>query len=341
MPEHPALQRVPNRVRVYGIVLSLLLPSAAFAQQASIRLELEPSAASHLDVEATVESLTRELDAPVVREGDARVTIAAHMLEGSRIEIVFIGPDERRARTVDLPSDRAEATRIVVLIAANLARDQIADLLSSSGPSAELAAPETPSAVLAAPAAPAVREPPVAPPASRVRVQPLDDRPFAVRRPLHLGLAIGGGAAPVDDRAEGFFDFGLGLSYQVDPHVAIGVTQFSIGLGFSSVESFLFALHMTPFVELSGFLDRHVQAYARVGLLVEGRSETALSEGWFQTAPYAGGGVRFWITDWFSLGIEIGVHLVVTNELLLGSVRLPQWSVPGTASVTMDFHIAP
>jgi len=62
-------------------------------------------------------------------------------------------------------------------------------------------------------------------------------------------------------------------------------------------------------------------------------------EGIFQVAPFLGGGVRFWIADWFSLGVALGLHLVLTDAYRMGSIELPQWSLPGTLGLSAEFHI--
>src|SRR5690606_9986892 len=121
-------------------------------------------------------------------------------------------------------------------------------------------------------------------------------------------------------------------------NVSLGVSHLSFGLGFSSIESFVFSLQGTPTLELGAFVDRHVQVYAQLGVALQGRSQTAFREGYFQVAPFVGAGARFFAIEWLSISLEIGLHVVATDAFIMGSTSLPQGAVAGSGALGVSWH---
>jgi len=137
---------------------------------------------------------------------------------------------------------------------------------------------------------------------------------------------------------QGYWYIGMGFLGTVHPNIRIGLSRVSIGLGASSVEGFMFSLQGTPTFELFAFVDPHVDLFAQIGVALQGQGQTALHDGIFQVAPFLGAGARFWLTDWLSLGVELGLHLVATDTFSMGGVSLPQSSVAGSLELTAGFH---
>lgn len=293
----------------------LLFPMFASIPASSARAQgdvLHLRARGPIDGERLRAALERELGRRVVlgRAGTPQLSVSVRA--DGRGSLRYVAADgTRRRRDVQLPADRGERLRELTLFASNLVRDQTSDLIAP---------------------------PPGSEPAAVERAGNL-----ALERPFHLGLSGSfgltaremGGASNV----QVFGAYGLLLSGTVDRMVSVGVTRLAVGAGFSSLEGAIFSLEMTPMVELFGFPDPRVQVYGQLGLAVQGRTQTSFREEILQLAPFLGGGVRFWIADWFSLGLELGLHLVLTDAYRMGSAVLPQWSLPGTLGSSVAFHI--
>lgn len=295
--------------------LLMVGPTGSALAEDALALYVDPALA--LDVEALRAGLAADLGYEVaVSDADAaRLTVTSH--EGGA-ELRYEDEGAARVRRVELPADRAEAGATLVLIAANLVRDPT-DQLVGAAPEPEPVVPEPPAEELApVPEAPAPS--------------------FAVQNPFRLSLGILAGAASTPSGVAGYWYLGLDLMGAVHPNIAIGITRLSFGLGFSSVESFVFSLQGTPTLEVSAFVDPHVQVYGQVGVALQGRAQTAFREGYFQVAPFVGGGVRFWANEWITIGLEIGLHVVATDAFLMGDVALPQGSVAGSGALNVGFH---
>lgn len=285
------------------MTLLALAPAAAVAQSNPILLVVEPE----LDLDADIlrEGLARDLERAVVVEGDAPSRLEVRAVDG-RVVLRYEEGDSARERRVELPDDPAEATATVLLIASNLVRD----------PTLELIAPESDGS-------PDAEEP---------------SPSFAVRHPfrLNFGALVGAASTPVGTR--GYWHLGMDLVGTVHPNLAVGVTRISLGFGASSIDGFIFSLQGTPTLELFGFVDPHVQVFAQLGVALQGRAQTASREGFVQVAPYLGGGTRIFPNDWFSIGVEIGLHLIATDSFLMGDVALPQGSLAGSAGLSANWH---
>lgn len=296
----------------HTLALTLALGSLPAAAHADEPLTVALDADVPVDADAFRDGLAADLD-EVVRLGDpsaARLRIA---MREDEVELSYRDGAASRTRRVALPADRGEATASLVLIASNLVRDPTDAMIAAP-------APAPPPGEVSAPAVPLA--------------EPLD---LASRRPFRLGLGLLGGAASTATGVEGYGYFGVDLMGTVHPHLAVGVTRLSLGPGFSNIESFIFSLQGTPTLEAFVFVDPRVQLYAQVGVALQGRAQTNAREGHFQAAAFVGAGARFWLTDWLTIGVEIGLHVVATDAFVMGNVALPQGSIAGSGGVSLGF----
>ena len=317
--------RTPGLVAALGVLMALALAHVPRAS-AQVPLVLTVDPAVPVSPTALRDGLARDLGRVVELADAGPVHLAIAMRDGAA-ELAYADAEATRSRRVVLPDDRGEATATLTLIASNLVRDPTVQLVGPpiAQASASLAAPVTD----AAEAEPAVE--PIPPPA-----EPAPS--FAEQHPFELGVGLLGGAASTPSGVQGYGYFGIELMGTIHPNLRIGVTRLSLGLGFSSSESFLFSLQGTPTLELFAFVDRHVEVFAQLGVALQGRAQTAFREGFFQVAPFLGAGVRFWLTDWLTIGVEIGLHVIATDSFVMGSVALPQGSIAGSGGLSVGFH---
>ncbi|MFN7144563.1 MAG: hypothetical protein ACK4YP_12365 [Myxococcota bacterium] len=301
-----------------NVLLSLALAIAPAAAGSTVRVAIDPAVAARLDVPALARALGEELDVAVLLDGDApaRVTVRADHADA----VVLRYEDDAgavRERSVALPDEPAESTRVVVLLVATLARDQVGDLVEPEGAPVEEAPASTPAGT-----------------AARPRRGPSD-------RDVHVGIGVTGGGAPTSaGTVEPFFVWGAELGWRVAPRLKVGLARMSFGFGGSSSDPSTVAAFVrgTPHVEVSGFAGERLEPFGRAGVLVRGKTESSRDAGWFEAAPYLGGGARLHVTPAIAFGLEVGVNLVVTEGLTLGSAALPRWSVPGSFGATTTFH---
>ncbi|MES2644131.1 MAG: hypothetical protein V4850_31890 [Myxococcota bacterium] len=286
----------------------LLLVSLAAAAEPALRVEVDEAAAARLDVATVVGALGEELDVHVILEGEAPARVSVRADGPDAVAIVYERDDgTRRERVVQLPGERGESTRIVVLLVSNLARDQVG----------------------AVPPVDVVEAAPAEAEALRVPRAPAD-------RKFHLGAGVVAGAATVEDRTTAFYLWGVEVGGRLGDHVGVGMAHLSVNGGFGSGgATVLFA--GTPYLEVAGFVAPRVQPYSRVGLLVQTQTSSR-AQSWFEAAPYLGGGARVFVTPSLAVGLEVGAHLVVTEELTLGNARLSRWSLPGTVGLSTTFN---
>lgn len=299
-----------------NLALLLLVPS--FASAAEPALSVEVASDTALDAPAIAEGLGSELDVAVVLDGEAPARVSVRSQGPDTIAILYEGEDgTRRERVVELPRESAESTRIVVLLVANLARDQIGALGLAAPPAPEEAPPAAPEE------------------AARPRREPRDRR-------FHVGGSAGGFAADVDGEVTPFLLWGVEAGVRVTPNLTFGVARISGSAGAATsdegVGDVFFQLHGTPYAEVSGWAGTRLEPFGRVGTLIRGKAQNSSVAGWFDAAPYLGAGVRYYPTRAFSLGLEAGVNLVVTEELTLGGEPLPRWSLPGSLAASTTFH---
>jgi hypothetical protein len=294
-------------------VLLLLVSLAAAADDPALRVEVDEAAATRLDVAAVVGALGEELDVHVILEGEAPARVTVRADGPDAVTIVYERDDgTRRERVVQLPVERGESTRIVVLLVSNLARDQVGTLPPSAAPVEKAAPPE--------------------PEAPRVPRAPAD-------RKFHLGAGVVAGAATVGDQTTPFYLWGVDVGWRFGDHVGAGLAHLAVMGGVDSEGDATAMFNGTPYLELAGFTTRRFQPYSRVGLLVQAHTGSYWRpDGWFEAAPYVGGGARVFVTPSFAVGLEVGAHLVVTEELTLGNARLSRWSLPGTVGLSTTFN---
>jgi hypothetical protein len=336
------------QIAALAALLASFDASRARADGPPIALDVEDPA-QRLDEAALREGLARDLgvavDPGVTIDADAAsapATIRVRVTAEGAVEIAFLHADGERRRSVEIPADASEAARVVVLIAANLAREEASGLLTALTPSPVEIVEER---IEADPGA--LADPTVAPPRRRAR------RPPATRG-MHFGIVhragaavarladIGGPSPLLATGAGGFFQLGLEFQLAITPLISIGITDFtgSIALsgGTGRGEQWLFSLGMTPYAELGGFVDERVQLYGRAGIAGQAWSYTSDP---LQAALYAAAGIRFFVADNFSIGLELAVNVVLSDSYLIGNlpgIRIPQWSTPGSGAVTTSWH---
>lgn len=166
-------------------------------------------------------------------------------------------------------------------------------------------------------------------------VAPTAPKEPAERR-FHVGGGAYAGAASVDGRAVPFYEWRTETGVHLGRGVSVGIAHM-IGFGGDS-DGVVGFVHGTPFVELGGFVGTRVQPYGRAGILLRGHGDTPEREVLLEAAPYVGGGARVFPTRAWSVGLEVGAHVVVTDALTLGGEQLPRWAVPATATLSTAVH---
>ena len=85
-------------------------------------------------------------------------------------------------------------------------------------------------------------------------------------------------------------------------------------------------------------MDPRVQLYTQIGALVSGRTGSIFGPGGMGVAADVRVGVRFWICDWLTVGLQAGLGVVLTDTMGIGSSRLTQGSSIGYLGLTVGFH---
>jgi len=161
----------------------------------------------------------------------------------------------------------------------------------------------------------------------------------ATVRPFRIGLGGQFGTVPGPDGDadyEPIVPGELHLGYTLGSHVAVGLGGLAFA-GAATVGATRWAVSGGPFVEGFTFLGDRVQPYAQIGVPVQvrfsGDEDAALG-----VLPYAAFGVRWWLTDFFTLGASTRVSVVASEHFLVQDRVLPQLAVPWTAGLDVDFH---
>lgn len=158
---------------------------------------------------------------------------------------------------------------------------------------------------------------------------------FAARSPFSF---FGEGGLALDlrgDEPTPLFRTGFGLAYQLHQSVGLGVR--STGFGISGAgDQISVHLHFSPYLELGLFVDPHVQLYTQLGTRIGAVFGSPLFGEYVDVWLTVRGGVRFWLTDWMTIGIEAGFDLQLTEPRALG------FSGPGTVApyvgLTVGWH---
>lgn len=312
-------------------LLLLLLPSA-FAAAPTLRVEVD--AAAPVDVPALAAALGEELDTTVVLDGDAPARVVVRAEGGGTITVVYEADDgARRERLVDLPREPEESTRTVVLIASNLARDQVGAFDPREAAPVETAAVE-PVRVETVPVEIVPAETVGAAPAGSVatvtRRREPDDRHF------HFGTNMIFGALPEQVDRDLLMLVGFETGGRITRNFSFGVTRASfLDLAYESDGAGVLRLNGTPYAQVSGWLGERVEPFGRVGVAIRGvEARDEKTDPWFEAAPYAGGGLRYYPARYLGVGFELGANVVASDTFTLYGEALPRWTVLPTTSVT-------
>lgn len=354
---------MPIRFLIWLAAFSCALPCLAQAGADDVlvvRVEDPQAILDPVQVRADVE---RDLgvdtiDPSVGSDLSAGATLRISIASSGEAQIEFQFGATRRARTVALPTDRDEALRVVVLIGANLVREESADLLarmarasegSDAAPAEEPAAaagevvtPETTRAAPSAEEPAALADHDAADDEAPVTPGPSPwSRESTEEYPGRYAITHRGGAAPSDGQAAGFFIWGFEFGYAPHPMLTLGVTDLTASGGYSSLEGTIFAGGGTLFGELGGFVDPRIQFYGRLGLALQGRLNPPPPAGGFQMAISVGAGVRLFATRRLFFAFELGANVVLTDSYAMGTgtaVNLPQGSTPASASMAVGWQ---
>ncbi|MFN7144453.1 MAG: hypothetical protein ACK4YP_11795, partial [Myxococcota bacterium] len=178
---------------------------------------------------------------------------------------------------------------------------------------------------------------PTPPPTPPVEAAPTVRRPREpADRRFHLGTGVVLGAMPEAGDRETLMLFGFETGARVTRHVSFGVARASLlDFEYASDGAGVLRLNGTPYAQLSGWMGDRVEPFGRLGVAVRGvevRDEP--TDPWFEAAPYAGGGLRYFPTRYLGIGFEAGVNVVATDTFTLYGDPLPRWSALPTTSVT-------
>ena len=161
-------------------------------------------------------------------------------------------------------------------------------------------------------------------------------------RPFSLGLSglVGtrddrGGIAPT-------WTAGLDVGLRVTPRedrwlfVDVALRRITAG-GADSLGGERYAVGASPAVSVGGRVQERVEVYLEVGAGLQtrfGSQGTTMG-----VAPFGGGGVRFYVTDFFSIAIEGALHVPATRGFLLGTEVFPQAAAIFQGGLALAFHM--
>ncbi|WP_236607799.1 hypothetical protein [Sandaracinus amylolyticus] len=155
-------------------------------------------------------------------------------------------------------------------------------------------------------------------------------------RSIRFSLSARVGGHATEETADPFFVFGAEFGFDIGTLVAVGITDLGFGGNLSSSD-FAIAASGTPYLELHGFIDPRIELYGQVGVALQGRSQTAYDEGHFQVAAYLAAGARLYASNSFFIGLELAMHVVLTDAFLMGSISLPQGTTVGSAALSIGW----
>lgn len=251
--------------------------------------------------------------------------------EAARVTLHRAGSDPIE-RQVAVPDHLAERTEALAIVAANLLRDESAELLALLAPPPAETTPE-PAETL---------EPPVETTAPVETADPSAElgNPVAPDRPpgppwLRLGLAAHLTSVPAGGGTEADVFYGVEIAWTAPELLAVGVRDIAAG-GLPGRDGA--HIDASPFAELAWTLD-FFSLYGQVGAHLQVIIEQADGDAHMGVAAFADVGARFRLDPVFSLGIETMLRLVATEELSTSAHQLPQLSLPWSAGITAQFHI--
>jgi hypothetical protein len=325
---------------------------------APVVLEVQ-SPTTGVAAEALQREVARELDASVVLSGAAQGAINVQsspvaQTAGTRARgtlSIFVTPDGRLTvrwrdaqgrevqRSVAVPSDPFEFVRTVGVLAANLANDQVSDLV---GPAR--AAEDRPIVVEVhvAPAAvvtpPIVARPPVAPPPAVVPA-PDDWRALRARQRVSFGfdayMSYAHGETAPDRTSVRVWSsvYGIGglfVNWHATPWLRVGVQQVSGG----GLTGGGFYLSAAPYAEALWAPIRLLEVYGQAGLAIEGQFSGSRA---VALAPTATAGLRFRFGDGFSLGLGARVATTLKGTFIHSGTPIDAGSLAAGAGLELGW----
>lgn len=170
---------------------------------------------------------------------------------------------------------------------------------------------------------------------------PAPSTPFAPA-PFRLGLS--GLVGTRDDRGSiaptwtAGLDVGLRLTPREDRWLFVDVSMRRITTGGAeTLAGERFAIGASPAVSVGARLAERIELYLEGGVGMQtrfGGQSTTIG-----VAPFGGGGVRFYVADFFSIAIEGAMHIPATSGFLLGTEVFPQAAAIFQGGLALAFHL--
>lgn len=333
-------------MRTLAFVAVLACSSAAWgqtAQSAPVAIELQ-APAPNVDPAQVQQEVARQLQSPVVTVAQAqpanplRGTLAIFVTPEGQLTVRWRDTQGREVqRSVPAPHDPFEFVRTVGVLAANLANDQLSDLITSPMIQAQPAQPVvvqppqpvvvqiavTPGTVTRpTPATPPVT-PPVAPPAAP------DWRELRAQQRVSFGvdayMTYSGYEVTNPDMTVAFSSHrvysvgGLFVNWHARPWLRIGANQI-MGGPIDGVGRGAF-VSAAPYAEFVWSPARVIEVYGQTGLGLEAKFSSGAS---LALAPQLTLGARFRIGDVFSLSIGARTAYSLVGDFVHSISPTPQ-----------------
>jgi hypothetical protein len=326
-----------------SVALCALSPRA-WAQSA-VELACEGAVTEVVDVESLRVSLSREVSVPVacVNEGAVRGAprLRLRALGRGRVVLEFTRPDGSvMRRTTALHRDPAERVATLVILAANMVRDEAGELLALLR-RAPPPPPAEPVAAVTAPPPPP--PPPPAPPPPPVVAPPLPPvvAPIAPPRPRRwrIGAGVLLGSVPSGSGVELTAQGGIEFAWSATPWLAVGLRDVMIA---PVVSTGRVSAGGAVFAELGWTLRPWLIPHAQLGvdLRVMGIDDARGRAARVGVAPMVVLGVRALPTRGFSVSLQTGLHAVVTDAWTTSTHALPAGALCWTAGLNFAAHFS-
>jgi hypothetical protein len=342
-----------------AFVFVLLAASSARADEPA---PLELGVADDVvDAGAFAAALGHELAAPVIvvdastaiEPEHARLTLRSVGRTRGRLELVRADGTSLQ-RTTRLPTDASERAATLVILAANLVRDEAGELLAmlrrphadevATTPLTEdvvapppLAPPEEPTVVAAPSLEPPIEEAPAPIEEPPAPVEPILE-PVTPTQPedpfLRLGLTSALGSIPTPTGYDVAWLAGLEAAATPLPFLAIGVRE----LGATYAQGGRWSVGGAPFAELAWRFVEWADIHGAVGAHVQYIAGNAYEAA--GVAPLVVAGARVFVDRNISFALDTALRFVATHAFHAGSGLLPQGAVLWTGGVSITFHIS-
>ncbi|MFO0562189.1 MAG: hypothetical protein U0269_29510 [Polyangiales bacterium] len=335
-------------MRTLAFVAVLACSSAAWgqtAQSAPVAIELQ-APAPNVDPQQVQQEVARQLQSPVVTVAQAqpanplRGTLAIFVTPEGQLTVRWRDTQGREVqRSVPAPQDPFEFVRTVGVLAANLANDQLSDLITSPVIQAQPAPPvviQPPQPVVVQIAvtprsvtAPMPVAPPVAPPV--VSNAAPDWRELRARQRVSFGVDaymtyVGSefrvNGVVVESSHRVYSVGGLFVNWHARPWLRIGANQI-MGGPIDGVGRGAF-VSAAPYAEFIWAPARVIEVYGQTGLGLEAKFSSGVS---FALAPQLTLGARFRIGDVFSLSIGARSAYSLVGDFVHSISPTPQGNV--------------